>query len=293
MSRGTVAILLQATQTFAEARAAQAAAGIAYYTLFSLFPLLLLLITFATSILRSQEVVNEILNFTSQVFPTSQGLVRENIQQVLESRGTVGTAAAIGLLWAATSVFVLLTENINQAWHSAKPRGFLQGRIVGVIIIFVLAALITLSLLSSTLFDFLPRFDIKAPLWNGVSIYDTFSWQIAARLVPWFFIFLMFLGLYLWVPNTKVHWSEAFWGALVATTAWEFTKSGFTWYLRSGLARYRLVYGSLGTVVALMLWIYLSSMIILFGAHLSAAITLNNRSKKRLPSARKPSAKGR
>jgi membrane protein len=59
---------------------------------------------------------------------------------------------------------------------------------------------------------------------------------------------------------------------LVATIGWELVKAAFAWYLSSGLARHHLVYGSLGAVVALMLWIYLSSLIILFGAHIGAAI---------------------
>jgi len=83
---------------------------------------------------------------------------------------------------------------------------------------------------------------------------------------------LMLLGLYRWVPSALVRWPEATVGALVATGAMEVTTRGFSWYLRSGLARYELIYGSLGAVVALLLWIYLNSLILLFGAHLSAAV---------------------
>ena len=82
----------------------------------------------------------------------------------------------------------------------------------------------------------------------------------------------MFLNLYRWAPHTKVKWSQAMWGAVVATLAWQLAASAFAWFVRSGLAQYQLIYGSLGTVVALMLWIYLCSWITLFGAHLSAAV---------------------
>jgi membrane protein len=98
--------------------------------------------------------------------------------------------------------------------------------------------------------------------------------------VPWMFAFLTFLGLYRWVPEAKVQWSAAFWGALVASIAWEVAKRGIVWYLSSGLARYRLVYGSLATVVVLMLWIYVSAWIALFGAHLSAAVVDSNSSER-------------
>jgi membrane protein len=82
----------------------------------------------------------------------------------------------------------------------------------------------------------------------------------------------MFLALYRWTPSTEVRWKGAIAGALTAALAWELVKGGFTWYLRSGLVRYELVYGSLGTVAALLFWIYISSTITLFGAHLSAAV---------------------
>ncbi|MCB0154063.1 MAG: YihY/virulence factor BrkB family protein [Anaerolineae bacterium] len=266
-------IAARTLHTFAETRAIEAAASIAYYALFSLFPLLLLMITFGTSVLRNEQTVDLILDYTANVLPTAQTLVKRNIEQVLALRGTVGVFAAIGLLWSATGVFNTLARNINLAWEGAKQRNFLKSRLVALLMFFTLAALPILSLASTTLFSLLPWLDLDGPLWGGVSIYDTFIWAMAKRLIPWFFIFIMFLGLYRWVPNIDVDWSEAVWGALVAASGWEVAKFGFTWFLRSGLASYQLVYGSLGTVVALMLWIYLSSVVILFGAHLSGAVT--------------------
>jgi membrane protein len=59
---------------------------------------------------------------------------------------------------------------------------------------------------------------------------------------------------------------------MLASLAWELAKQAFAWYLSSGFAKYDLVYGSLGAVVALMFWIYIGSWIVFFGAHLSAVI---------------------
>jgi membrane protein len=60
--------------------------------------------------------------------------------------------------------------------------------------------------------------------------------------------------------------------ALVGTVAWQIANAGFAWYLSSGFARYPLVYGSLTTVIVLMFWLYLTMIIVLIGAHLSASI---------------------
>ena len=71
----------------------------------------------------------------------------------------------------------------------------------------------------------------------------------------------------------RVPWRPALGAALLASVAWELARRGFVWYLGSGWASYDVAYGSLGVVVALLFWIYLSGWIVLFGAHLCAAMT--------------------
>jgi membrane protein len=133
-----------------------------------------------------------------------------------------------------------------------------------------LALLLVISLLASTALNVLSRLEV--PLLNIQSLYHTPLWTILSNLVPWLFTFLLLLALYRSVPNAEVRWSAALWAALVVAVAWGLAANAFAWYVGSGLARYRIVYGSLGTVVALLFWIYVSGWIIIFGAHLSASI---------------------
>jgi membrane protein len=88
--------------------------------------------------------------------------------------------------------------------------------------------------------------------------------------------FILFLALYFFVPKTRVKKRAAFWAAVFASIAWEITAYGFNWYFQSGLANYNFLYGSLGTLVALMFWIYLDCLILVFGAYFSAAIVNHN-----------------
>jgi membrane protein len=85
------------------------------------------------------------------------------------------------------------------------------------------------------------------------------------------FLFLirtaLFLGLYLWVPTVSVRFIPALIAATVASLGWELTTAGFGYYLRWGLDYYNLLYGSLGTLVAAMFWVYLNALIIVYGAH--------------------------
>jgi membrane protein len=97
-------------------------------------------------------------------------------------------------------------------------------------------------------------------------------WSALSSALPWALTFLMFLSLYRWMPNTRVSWRGALWGAGVVTTLWLLAGQAFVWYLGSGLAHYELVYGSIGAVIVLMLWIYVTSWVTLAGAHLTAAI---------------------
>lgn len=278
-SQGTLGIVIDAFRSFAHARAAEGAASIAYYALFSLFPLLFFLVAIGSSVLQNQQVQQQVLAFVTEALPTARDLVQKNIEHMLEIRGTVGLVGTLGLAWSATGVFNALTHNINRAWRNAGGHTFLRGRLMALGIAgSLIGLLMMLSLFFTTAFNLLSQFSI--PLLGDVSIYKSWLWEIVTRLIPWLLLYLTFLLLYWWIPNTTVKLSEAHWGALVATFAWEINRTSFSWYLNSGLARYQLIYGSLGVVVALMLWIYLSSLITIFGAHLSASIAHHTRPEK-------------
>ncbi len=272
LSGGAIAIVRDAIDRFGEAHAAHVAAGLAYYTMFSLFPLLLALIAAGSFFLEGDIVQQRVVTSVTQVIPVSEELILRNVEQVLERRGTVGLVGLIGLLWSGTGVFTVLVNHINRAWTEAEPRGFVEQRLLGLGIglIGVVTALLSLVLLSTVVLNVLPRLELA--FGGGIHLLDTHPWTLIATGLPALVIFLIVLNLYRWVPNTAVKWSEALWGAAFVSLAWDVVKRGFARYVSSDLVHYRLVYGSLGTVVALLLWIYLSSWLILFGAHLSAAI---------------------
>jgi membrane protein len=279
LSGGALTIVVDTFNSFVEAKAAESAASIAYYALFSLFPLLIFFISFASSILENEQIQQQILDTIGQFLPTAQGLVKANIEQALNVRGTVQIVSTVGLLWAASGVFNALGHSINQAWHTAPRRNFLHGRLVAVAMVFALTGLLVIWLFFSTAFSLLPLFEI--PLFGGINVYDTYLWSIFSRFIPWFVIFIMFVNVYRWLPNTKVTWREALVGAAIGALGWELINGAFKFYLASGLASYQLVYGSLGALIALMLWIYLSSIIVLLGAHLSATIAAHTRLKQK------------
>jgi membrane protein len=270
LSGGRLSIVKDAVDSFNEARGSEAAAGMAYYAIFSLFPLSLTLVAIGSLVLDKQQIMAQVISLVSQAFPVARGLIKQNLQQVIQLRGAVGLIGLVGAIWSATGVFTVLNRNINRAWTDAEPRDLLESRLVALAMVGVLVLLLGLSVASTAAFNLLAQ--LQVPLGGRVSIYQTPLWTIGSTLVPSLFVFSLFLSLYRWVPNEHVPWSAAFWAALVVAAAWQIGARAFAWYVGSGWARYQLVYGSLGAIVALMAWIYLGSWLTFFGAHLGAAL---------------------
>ncbi|MFO7917618.1 MAG: YihY/virulence factor BrkB family protein [Anaerolineae bacterium] len=270
VSGGRWAILQDAAGRFNSTQGPDAAAALAYYALFSLFPLLLALVAVASFFLTSEEALQQVVNVVARVVPVSEHLIESNIRQVLERRGSISIAGAVGLLWSGMGAFTVLVHQINRAWTDVEPRGFFTSRLLALGLAGLLAVLLLLSFTLGPALSILAR--LRVPLWGGVALYNTFLWGLLINGLPLLLIFAIFMMLYRWAPNTKVPWGEAFWGALFVALTWEAVKRGLTWYISSDLVNYPLVYGSLSSVVALLLWIYVSSYLSLFGAHLSAAV---------------------
>jgi membrane protein len=267
ISGNRLSILEHAVKTFTEKQAAQASAGLAYYSIFSIFPLLLVFIAAGSYFIDTNEVFNVVTQFIQQALPISRQIINENLQEILAARGTAGIVSILTLLWSASGMFTSLAYNINLAWSRASRRNFLQNRLVGLWMIVGLIGLIVLSLALSWITQRLPHMDLA-----HASTAQVILLRLLSAFGSWLMIFLVFFTLYHWIPTMRVRWSSTIWGALLASLAWKAVTTGFTWYVNSGFGRYQLVYGSLGAIVAFLFLIYIISLITLFGAHLSAAI---------------------
>jgi membrane protein len=271
LTGGTPETIRQVFQNFNQARAGEAAASMAYYAFFSLFPLLLLLSSILGYFLSSGTNRVDIVSYVTRIVPIQEHFIQQTLLAILKARNAVGVIGLLGLIWSASGAFSALAININRAWSVSDARGFFLDRLLAVGMIAVIILVLVIILIASSLMSLLPSFNI--PLLGSFSIYYTFLWKALTRLVPWAIACLVFYLLYKLLPTTPVQPRAALWGALVAGIAWEVLTSAFTWYLGSGLANYQAVYGSLGTIVGLLTWIYLSAWITLFGAHVSAVVS--------------------
>jgi membrane protein len=235
------------------------AAALAYYGLLSLFPLLLFMVFLASPFLESTSARTSLNNYISQVLPTATETVQQVINQTLEARGSIGLIGGIGLLWSASALFNALSTSFNVIWD-AKPRSFWRRRLLATVSVLTIGVLFILSVAFSALAVIrLPGDGI--PLWRWINFGVG---MIVTILLFW----LLFHG----IPNTAVNAKASLSAAVLAAILWQAAKGIFAWYLASGLSNYGAVYGSLASVIALILWTYLSAFILFFGVEFGASL---------------------
>ncbi len=117
-----------------------------------------------------------------------------------------------------------------------------------------------------------------------IPILNTTLYAILAYVIPRTFRFIIFWVMYQWIPKASVKPYQAFWGATFTLILTELITIVMSWYTSSQWMRYELIYGSLGRIIALLLWIYFSSYVIFFGAHISSALSQAAKMKKKTES---------
>ena len=260
-------LIARTVQEMSDDDATHMAAAISYYALISLFPLILGLIAIASFLIDDAATHKQITEWVTSFLPGSEEFVNQQIESLLNLRGTIGAFAIVSLLWSGSAVFGGITRSINRAWdvHQDRPLHISKARQL-------LMALLTgfLFLSSTTLTTFLRAYERFAtedfPFasmfldTNSVAILQASSFAL---------VFAVFLLLYKYVPNTKTYWQYIWVGALVAAVLFEITKNLFIVYLHS-FANFKSLYGALAPVIALMFWTYLSGLILILGAELSS-----------------------
>jgi membrane protein len=271
--RGCVRVVALAVRGYFGARAPDAAGSIGFYAVFSLFPMLLILVAVGSSILARFFSEEQILDAIVGLIPISREFVGGQVPAVLAASGAVSAIGLIGLLWSATSVFTILVGGLNRAWPGAAPRNVLKARLIALMLLGGLVGLALLFLVIKALPAVESDWAWLAQLTAGVSRFV----RAASRAVLLGVIFGTLTLLYRCVPSAYVRWIEAGVGAAVATVTFAAATSAFAWYLESGYARYNLVYGSVGALLALLTWVYILGAVVLFGAHLGAALARETR----------------
>ncbi len=256
------------------------AAGISYFGLVTLFPAILVVIAVVDAFLGWLDLHKTVVQRIVALFPGSRQFIRSNLNELTTPSTAVVISCVVVVLWSSSLIFTFIESSINRAWGVPNQRTFWESRIRSIAFTVVLGA----SLLTSagiTAF-------VSALRARAVQITDSAR---ASYLIGWFWYCLLlgagfliavlvFALLFKWTPHCKVFWKEAFAGALVSTIVWDIGSFIFVRFVP--FFDYERIYGRTGAIMALLAWVYTSSLIMLFGANFSAQLHTMTRGQDQL-----------
>jgi membrane protein len=260
-----IVLLVRTIQEMGSDDATHMSAGVAYYTLFSLFPLLLGLVTLGGMLVGGETLLAGVNSFAELYLPASSGDVV--VTRLNGVSGALGIVAILGMLWSGSAIFGAITRAVNRAWDVHRDRPFYIGKLRQLLMALGTGLLFFLSLGTASfvrISDRLQQYDIE---W--VQAASQFAGLAAIQATSFLLTLCIFLFIYKFLPNTKTYWKYIWPGALVGALLFETAKNLFIYYL-DGFTNFSSVYGSLAPVIVLLLWSYISSMILIFGAELSS-----------------------
>jgi membrane protein len=243
------------------------AGHIAFATLFALFPFLIFLTTLAGELGQGAAADTFIALSLDSLPAEVRTAVEPAISEVLRGgRQGLMTISIFVSLWAVSSAIEAARYAFNMAYDVKQSRAIWWQRLQSLALVLFFSAGILLAMVLV----------IAAPFaWSYVELLgiERDRWRWLYRLVRFGVSILLMLGfvlpLYRWLPNARVRWREALPGALVAVLIWIVAAAVYSWYLQN-LGRFTVTYGSLGGVVATLLFFYITALIVIFGAELNS-----------------------
>ena len=237
---------------------AQRAAGVAYYTVLSIFPLILGFIAVFGFFFPTVNLQDELLNYVGKNLPGATDILKQNIAGIVQLRGALSVLSIVILFWGGSGMFSAISLAINRAWEIRRHRPFFIRKASELGMAISTGILFLLSLGASALTSIARGvFDLSAAKLITV--------DIGSRLVAFLLILIVFMLLYKLIPNAKTYWRYVWPGALLAAALFEIARTLFVFYLEN-FANYQLIYGSITSIIALLVWIYYSAFIMILGA---------------------------
>jgi len=247
------------------------AASIAFFTIFSLAPLLLLVVAVAGLAFGQDQTRVEIqAQFESLMGPASADFIAGVISRASKGAGGIAAVVSIGtLIFGATGVFVQLKAALNTVWgvqiKSEKPKTavlrLLWDRVLSFAMMLVMAFLLLASLAVSAALSALARWTAAlVPGWDVPT-------QIVNGVVSFSVITFLFCAAYKILPDVRIGWRVVWFGGAVTALLFTLGKELIGMYL--GHDSLASVYGAAGSMIVILMWVYYSAIIFLYGAELT------------------------
>lgn len=263
------------------------AAAMSYFGLLTLFPGLILLLAIGKRLAGGGTVLNEMLRRVAQAYPGSGDFLDSTVRSLSDLGTGVIITCIIVVLWAGSWVFAVAERALNRIWKTTS-RTFLHGRALTLGMIGIVGLLLTVSVLVTSLLVSVQQLAGKLSprqleRWTWLATFGSLFWQIIFILVSIVVTIILFMLVYRFMPNARVSLRDTVPGAIIGGLLWEIGKYIFAWSLH--YFHYDQIYGSVGAVVAVLTWGYVSSLILLYGAQLTAVFHREHPAEPPKPSA--------
>ncbi|WP_419182776.1 YihY/virulence factor BrkB family protein [Metabacillus fastidiosus] len=252
---------------FKEDELSRLSAELAYYFLLSLFPFLIFLITLLAYLPLSEA---DVLATITQYAPKeSMVLIETTLNQILSNQnGGLLSFGIIATLWSASNGINAIVRALNRAYDVEEDRSFLVARGMAVVLTIAMVFVILIALL-------LPVFGKQIGLFisaiYGLSDEFLSIWNAIRWLLSGLILFIVFSALYFIAPNKRLQIKYVLPGSLFATVGWIIVSLAFSFYV-SNFSNYSGTYGSIGGIIILMIWFYISGMIIVLGGEINGLL---------------------
>jgi membrane protein len=245
------------------------AAQLAYYFLFALFPFFLVLTTLL-GYLPVPNLMDRLMETLAEMLPgEALQLVQDNVRELVTNRrGGLLSLGILAALWTSSSAVTAIIESLNRAYDVEEGRPFWKVRLIAVLLTIGLSVFIVVSLV---LLTFGPQ--IGGWIADKVGLGSVF--QIAWNILRWpVIVGLLMVAMaliYYMAPDVEQEWQWITPGSIVAVIGWLLSSLGFAYYVNN-FGSYNATYGSIGAVIVLLTWMYVSGFFILVGGELNAEI---------------------
>jgi membrane protein len=263
---------LKATvQEFQRDDALGIAAQLAYYLILALFPFILVLVSLLGTF-GSEELASEVLAYFQRVMPEqAYEIIRDYTANIISGKAEAPGLFTFGILftiWAASGAFAALINALNRAYDVQETRPFWKVRGIAILMMLGLSVLVLIGVLLLVLGP-----QIGTAIANVFGLEETFLlvWDIARWPAALFFMIFTVALLYYFAPDVDQPFRWITPGGLIGVLLWVLASVAFNFYV-SNFGSYNKTYGSIGAVIVLLLYLYISSLTILFGATLNATL---------------------
>ncbi|MCI0442732.1 YihY/virulence factor BrkB family protein [bacterium] len=246
----------------------------------SIFPLLIFLISVLGNFLRSDDFRNKLIDLIVQFIPISGSQDDNLIISVLHeisssSNDAIGIIGLLAMAWSATGMFGVVRNSVNIAYHLEKSRPFFMQKTIDLAMVLVVGIFFLFSIAVTAIVRILQGLSSKWIMALSVPYLDMFigehglAWRMLSYLIPFLLSCIGFYIIYWIIPAVRFPFRSLWPGVLFASVLFEAGKVVFVFYIQH-FAKYELIFGSLGTVIAFLFWVYISAMILLFGAEIAS-----------------------